>query len=145
MILTYQARKCSPEGICFTLSEYIPLVKVWTCWPILWSVGWGVSRRYCRSCFIWERPSTTCTISQSKEFLTHWNNLLSYTVNSTAADGMSTKGETLCAQPMRPRYIVTSSLIGWAHTQNSPWLKQPCYGPGYLWIFCVRHRRGIWA
>ena len=52
MILTFQAHKCSPEGICFTLSEYIPLIKVWTCGPILWSVGWGVSRRYCRSCFI---------------------------------------------------------------------------------------------
>ena len=52
MILTYQAHKCSPQGICFTLSEYIPLVKVWTCVPILWSVGWGVSRRYWRSCSI---------------------------------------------------------------------------------------------
>ena len=51
MILTYQAHRCSPEGICFTLSEYIPLIKVWTCGPVLWSVGWGVSRRYCRSCF----------------------------------------------------------------------------------------------
>ena len=50
MILTYQAHKCSPEGICFTLREYIPLIKVWTCGPVLWSVGWGVSRRYCRSC-----------------------------------------------------------------------------------------------
>ena len=27
-ILTYQAHKCSPEGICFTLREYIPLIKV---------------------------------------------------------------------------------------------------------------------
>ena len=52
MILTYQAHKCSPEGICFTLSEYIPLIKVWTCGPVLWSVGWGVSRRYCRSCWL---------------------------------------------------------------------------------------------
>ena len=51
MILTYQACKCSTEGICFKLSEYIPFVKVWTCGPILWSVGWGVLRRYCRSCF----------------------------------------------------------------------------------------------
>ena len=50
MILTYQAHKCSPEGICFTLREYIPLIKVWTCGPVLWSVGWGVSRRYCHSC-----------------------------------------------------------------------------------------------
>ena len=53
MILTYQAHKCSPEGICFTLSEYIPLIKVWTCGPVLWSVSWGVSRRYCRSCLEW--------------------------------------------------------------------------------------------
>ena len=30
----------------------IPLVKVWTCGPILWPVRWGVSRRYCRSCWL---------------------------------------------------------------------------------------------
>ena len=59
MILNYQAHKCSPEGICFTLIEYIPLIKVWTCGPVLWSVGWGVSRRCCRSCLFFSELTTS--------------------------------------------------------------------------------------
>ena len=33
-------------------------------------------------------------------------------------------GIILCVHPAngRRRYIVTSSLIGWAHSQNDPWL-----------------------
>ena len=29
----------------------------------------------------------------------------------------------VCAQPMRRRYIVTLPPIGWAHTQNDPWVR----------------------
>ena len=67
MILTYQAHKCSPEGICFTFTEYILLIKVWTCGPVLWSVGWGVSRRYCRSCF------ELCTYCNILDIYLSWN------------------------------------------------------------------------
>ena len=75
MILTYHAHKCSPEGICFTHSEYIPFVKVWTCGPILWSVGWGVSRRYCRSCLHYIHM---CFLRNYMKMLLlyHWSHIL---------------------------------------------------------------------
>ena len=39
---------------------------------------------------------------------------------------------SVCAQPMR-RYIVTSSLIGWKHTEND------------LWSYCTSHRFFIYS
>ena len=40
------------------------------------------------------------------------------------ADKEVTVGIILWIRPVneRRRYIVTSSLIGWAHTQNDPWV-----------------------
>ena len=40
-------------------------------------------------------------------------------------------GIVLCIHPAneRRRYIVTSSIIGWVHTQNSPW----------VWHLCLLH------
>ena len=140
MILTYQAHKYSPEGICFTLREYIPLIKVWTCGPVLWSVGWGVLRRYCRSCFYcitvintnyalmcfavigplsfhWHFPCliqwhSLCKISNFKMIAQlNSDHWITFTEHNL---GMGSANE-------RRRYIVTSSRIGWAFRQNGPW------------------------
>ena len=50
----------------------------------------------------------------------------------------------------RPRYIVTSSLIGWAHTQNDPWIIQAFHNKTY-WTrqkilsnhLCIYHQQEV--
>ena len=37
-----------------------------------------------------------------------------------------------CAWSMRRRYILTSSLIGWAHPQNDPWIPRAVFLRIYL-------------
>ena len=49
-------------------------------------------------------------------------------------------GIILCMRPANERwcYIVTSSLIGWAHTQNEPW--SFIASIPYPWVFCSCRR-----
>ena len=57
------------------------------------------------------------------------------TGNSTVCSLTQTAGIILCMHPPneRRRYIVTSFVIGWAHTQNDSWecVKAPHYRPLY--------------